>query len=355
MIAFFVRLAALLVLLSAGAALAGEAQDGSCDGKADPNFICGPVNAEDLNRIPGTDWVIASRMAGRKDAQGMFYLLNAGDHSWRPIAIDEIEAVQDRTTYPKCPGKPTTASFSGHGIALKEGPDGLTLFAVSHGQREGVEVFNVDAKADIPTLRWVGCVPAPSGVSLNGVAPLPEGGFVVTEFFDTTNKNWGRDLFTGKPTGVVLEWQPQQGWGEIAGTHLSGPNGIVVSPDGKALFVAEWGAKKLHRIARGDAAESKVITLNFNPDNLLWDNDGKLLLTGQAASLRNFAGCAMGDSAVCAHPYKVIKVDPATLTSEVIIDVTNPTVFGSGTTALDLGSEYWIGTWRGNRIARMAK
>lgn len=350
-------LAALVLLgTAAGSALANEAQDGRCGGIPDANFICGPVNAEDLVRVPGTDWVIASRMAGPKDRQGMFYLLNAEDHSWRAIEIDAIVAAPDRAAYPQCMEKPDGAKFHGHGIALQEGSDGLTLLAIGHGGREAVEIFRLDAKADdIPELTWIGCVPAPEGAQLNSVAALPDGGFVATKFFDATNKSWGPDLLAGKPTGAVLEWSPEQGWREITGTQMSGPNGIAASADGKMLFVAEWGARKLHRIARGDATPARVIETDFLPDNLQWDDDGKLLVTGQWLKGEDFIICAMSDAAVCPHPFKMIRVEPDTLTAETIISAEKPTVFGSATTALDLGHEYWIGTWRGDRIQRVAK
>lgn len=354
---FIIRLiAAALVSGGAGMARAGEAQDGKCGGVADRNFICGPVNAEDLVRIPATDWVIASRMAGPRDTQGMFYLLNAKDRSWRALEVDAIPAAPDPASYPQCTGKPAATTFHGHGIALREDSDGLTLLAVGHGGREAVEIFHIDVKTDaIPALRWIGCVPAPSGAQLNSVAPLPDGGFVATKFFDVANKNWGADILAGKPTGAVLEWSPKQGWREIAGTQMSGPNGIAASPDGKVLFVAEWGARKLHRIPRDDAAQARVIDTDFLPDNLQWDDAGKLLATGQWVPSDVFAVCAMSEAAVCEHAFKVLSVEPETLTAETVVSVWKPAQFGSGTTALDMGDEYWIGTWRGDRIARVVK
>ncbi|WP_119271131.1 hypothetical protein [Taklimakanibacter deserti] len=355
MLALVARLTAFALLSSAGAAMAGEAQDGKCGGVTDKAFICGPVNAEDLARIPRTDWVIASRAAGPKDTQGMFYLLNTRDHTWRAIEIDAMAAAPDSAAYPQCAEKPTTATYRGHGIALRQDSDGLTLLAIGHGGREAVEVFQIEAKNDVPALRWKGCVPAPSGAFLNSVAALPDGGFAATKFFDAGNKNWGPDLVAGKPTGAVLEWSPKAGWREIAGTQMSGPNGIAASSDGRILFVAEWGARKLHRIPRDDAAPARVIGTDFLPDNLHWDDDGQLLVTGQWLTGADFVVCAMSDAASCPHPFKVIKVEPETLMAETVVSEAKPTLFGSASTALDLGQEYWVGTWRGDRIQRVPK
>jgi hypothetical protein len=63
----------------------------------------------------------------------------------------------------------------------------------------------------------------------------------------------------------------------------------------------------------------------------------------------------MSEASTCPYPFKVLRVDPATLTSETIVNYFEPKAFGSGTTALDRGSEYWVGTSRGDRILRIAK
>jgi hypothetical protein len=162
----------LLISLCAPATVsAAESNEGRCAG---PAVICGPINAEDLVRIPGTDWVLASHMAGPGGAGGMFYLLNAKDRSWRSIDIDSISSAPDRS-YSACPGRPTSASFHGQGLALDENDGGLKLFAVAHGGREAVEIFRIGVERDaVPTLVWVGCVVAPSSAQLNSVAALPE-------------------------------------------------------------------------------------------------------------------------------------------------------------------------------------
>ena len=111
-------------------------QDGRCGGADDANFICGPVNAEDLVKLPGTDWVLASRMAGPGVSGGALYLLNAGDHRWRSLDLDAIADARDVALYPDCPGKPTAAVFSGHGIAVDRNGDRLKLLAINHGGRK---------------------------------------------------------------------------------------------------------------------------------------------------------------------------------------------------------------------------
>jgi sugar lactone lactonase YvrE len=338
-------------------AVAGEMQDGRCDGAVDENFICGPVNAEDLVKVPGSDWVLASRMAGPGVDSGAIYLLNVRDHSWRSLDLDAIGEAPDAAAYPACSGKPSAAAFRGHGLALDKTGDQLRLLAINHGGRESVEIFAVSAgSADEPTLTWIGCVPAPENAQLNTVVALPGGGLAVTEFFDASNQNWTTDLFEGKPTGSVLEWSAASGWTEVEGAVLSGPNGLAVSPDGRSYFVAEWGARRLHRFQRGASAEHKVVDVGVLADNLSWDEGGSLLLTGQnVADKREYAECALSDARVCPDAWKVLRIDPETLAMETIIDRAGTKEFGSATTALDLGTEHWIGTSRGERIAVIAR
>jgi sugar lactone lactonase YvrE len=354
-----IALAAGLLLAPAAFGQAGEWRDGKCDG-ADAGFICGPVNAEDLLRVPGTNWVLGSSADGPGVTQGAIYLLNATSGAWKNLSLDDIRTDPDAGRYRECPGKPTTAAFRGHGMAL-DARGGLTLLAINHGGRESVEVFSVAVRGGAePTLTWRGCVVAPANAYLNSVASTGEGGFAATKFFDPSNASWGQDLFTGRPTGQVLEWSPGHGWRAIDGTVMSGPNGLVVSPDGRAYFVAEWGGRKVHRIARaGSPIERLTIDVPMNPDNLHWDNAGRILATGQAfedaSAFGAFGACVQTPARTCTSAFATVRIDPATLASEVVQRSPGWAEFGAGTTALEVGDEIWIGTFRGERIARVAK
>src|SRR5262249_14492608 len=120
-----------------------------------------------------------------------------------------------------------------HGINVRLGNDGLhTLYVIHHGFRETIEVFEIDARRLIPSLTWVGCIPAPAGVSLNGVAPLPDGGLAPTRTFRHGITDAPAAL-AGKDTGEVHEWQPARGWTIVPGSEGPGPNGIEASRDGR--------------------------------------------------------------------------------------------------------------------------
>ena len=58
------------------------------------------------------------------------------------------------------------------------------LFAVLHGGRESVEVFDVDARPDTPTLTWIECAgaPEPNRSQLESVDRLTAGSLPVTSW-----------------------------------------------------------------------------------------------------------------------------------------------------------------------------
>jgi sugar lactone lactonase YvrE len=114
------------------------------------------------------------------------------------------------------------------------------------------------------------------------------------------------DYLEHRPTGRVLVYQPR-GKLEVVAEGLSFPNGIVLSQDGRALFVAETGAYRVWRIdtsargldlAHGPGAQARVILdrLPGFPDNLTRGMDGRIWLG--LAGPRTASADAMA-----AHPF----------------------------------------------------
>ena len=96
------------------------------------------------------------------------------------------------------------------------------------------------------------------------------------------------DYIEHQPTGRVLAWRPG-GQVEVVADGLAFANGIVLSEDGRALFVAETGAYRVWRIStdargidlrRGPSPEARVILdqLPGFPDNLMRGMDGRIWL-----------------------------------------------------------------------------
>ena len=305
-------------------------------------FVCGIPGPEDLFAIPGTRWVIASSRVS--DDDGSLVVVDTRDLGTMTIFPTAVLYPElDRRTYGACPG-PVVGTFQPHGIALREGTGGThTLYVVAHGRREAVEVFSLDATGAAPSLTWIGCVVAPEGVSLNSVTPVPGGGLVVTNFNVAGGELW--------------EWSPTGGWSEVPGSRMSGPNGVVSSPDGRWLYVGGWGEEALVRISRlQDPVQRDQVAVGFHIDNVRWAPDGSLFAAGQfGASGASIGGCLNGGSCQGVAS-RVARVDPGTLEARQLVDYPSSPLFPFGTAAIAVGEEIWFGgIGGGTRIARFPR
>jgi len=68
---------------------------------------------------------------------------------------------------------------------------------------------------------------------------------------------------------------------------LKQPNGIIGTPDGKTLYVADIGAKKTYRyrIQPDGALEDKKLFCELGSDGMTIDNEGNVYLTGNGVSV----------------------------------------------------------------------
>jgi len=314
-----------------------------CTPDGNVQFICGQEAPEDLAVVPGGEWVFATDFAGN----GGIRLVSTKDFTTSMVYPSATAKEKlDAKIYDSCPGAPDAAEkarFRTHGLALKAGRNSThTLYVVHHGNRESIEVFEVDARAKPPILTWIGCAVAPDPVGLNEVVPLPDGGFAATNFLARTNDPTARtNMMAGEKNGEIWEWHTGKGWKIIPGSEAAGANGLEVSKDGKILYVAAWGSQTFFRLDRGQTPPKRdEIPLGFRVDNVRWAADGSLLATGQ------------GGTAPGPQTSNVVKIDPKTLKVQEIIKHENKPAFGSGTVAVEVGKELWVGSFRGDRIAR---
>jgi sugar lactone lactonase YvrE len=211
------------------------------------------------------------------------------------------------------------------------------FYVVHHGNRESVEVFEVNGRSTPPALTWIGCAIAPEEVSLNSVVGLPDGGFAATNF-QTIGTERGR-LQAGEITGEVWEWHTGPGWKIVPGSETSGPNGLEISKDGKWFYIGGWGTQSLIRLSRGQTPVKKdSAPVGFRLDNVRWAPDGTLFAAGQGG---------VAPAALSA----VAKVNPDTLKVQEVVQYPSNDVFSVGTAAIQVGNEIWVGSTRGDRIA----
>ena len=309
------------------------AQD--CEPDGEIQFLCGPVSPEDLAPVPQSPWVIVSSMVD----EGHLYLADTRDYT-STILFPTITSRprHDTATYGACPG-PVSRQFRPHGLNLRPGENGRhTLYVVGHGDREAIEVFELDLSGAVPTLNWVGCAVAPEALALNSVVALPEGGFAATS----------------PRTGDVWEWSTDAEWSRVPGSEDIGPNGLEISRDGRWFYVGGYGSQSLIRLSRGRTpVQTDAVEVGFHIDNVRWGPGETLFAAGHVGPTRASIGQCIGQRRCDGVTSRVAQVDLQSFTATEVVRYASNDLLILGTVAIQVGDEIWVGgVAGGNRIAR---
>ncbi|MDA1371774.1 MAG: hypothetical protein O2971_13575 [Proteobacteria bacterium] len=330
----------LLSCCAAGALLASSISlAADCEADGDVRFLCGPVSPEDLAVVPDSPWLIASGM----EDDGFLYLADTRDFSSSVLyPTANARPQHDTAMYGGCSG-PDMSGFRPHGINLVREADGSqTLYVVRHGAREAIEVFIIDRAGTAPSLTWVGCVMAPESVVFNSVVGLPGGGIAATHM--------------QLPSGAVWEWQPGQDWTEVPGSETAGPNGLEVSADGRWFYIGGWGTRSLIRLSRGQVqVQKQSVDVGHHIDNVRWAPDGTLFAAGHVGPEMSSIIQCMNQRQCDGVSSRVTRVDPETLSAQLIVNYPSNAHLILGTVAIQVDDEIWVGGIAGgDRIARFA-
>src|SRR5438034_11036612 len=277
-------------------------------------------------------------------ANGAIRLINLRDKTTTVLFPSAASKERpNKKIYDSCPGPIGSEGdkFRAHGLYLRPGPNAVhTLYVVHHGDRESIEVFEFDARPKPPTLTWIGCAVAPDPIGLNSVVGLPDGGFITSNFSPRNGDAAARArMMAGENNGEVWEWHTTTGWKIVPGSESAGPNGLEISKDGKWLYIGGWGNQSFIRLSRGQTPVKKdTVNVGFRVDNVRWAPDGTLLAAGQ------------GGGTPPAPTSNVARVDPKTLKFEELVRHANSDTFASGTVAIQMGNEIWVGAVGGDRI-----
>jgi sugar lactone lactonase YvrE len=323
------------------------------------SYVTGVTGPEDLVAVPGTRWIITSGLKEANQPGALWLIDREARTAAKLFPGSELIVATHSSLDPACTNPIDSPQFSAHGLSLHLDKHMRgRLLVMNHGAREAIEIFAVDASTGRPRLTWTGCVLTPKGALGNGVAALPDGGLAATlmnapEYFtgpaDAAHpENWVPKLSSGQTTGYAATWRTGEGWRKIAGTEGSGPNGIEASPDGKSVWVALWGNRKLVRAPLGGGAVAEIAT-DFMPDNLRWGDDGRLWVAGAAGAPAAYFACWATKG--CRNDYALAHVDPATLALTKVPHPKTLPVFGEATAVLKLGDEAWIGANPSDRVA----
>jgi hypothetical protein len=327
----------------------------SCVAEQGVEYVCGIINGEDILRL-STPWLLVSGMNGElggdTSINGKIHLVNPEDRSWEvlfPGAAPVLE--QDTEMFAGCPGPLDVTNFSAHGLALKAvggQPEQYWLYMTSHGAREAIEVFQIDAVTVKPTIKWVGCVPMPNTSWTNSLVILNDGGFRATQFMDPTGSGMA-GVIAKEITGHVFEWHPGGEVTVIVGTELSGPNGIAMSEDERYIYVAAFGTQEIVRFDLSTTPATKQgIPVGIAPDNVRWSADGTLYTAGGNIT----EGCGGPD---CGAGWSVWEVDPIAMTAAQLVGAPAGVALQGTSSALPVGDEIWFGTYGGDRVAILPK
>jgi len=363
----FRAVSALVRLTILGVALLGCRGEApvieGCEVAGGVSPLCDFVNPEDLALLPGGAWLLVSQLP-RLDEPGAGggSLLGLRLSDERRVVLYPTTPASDETRAdwgsPDCSTPVAPERFSPHGVDVGTGPDDRPMLAVvNHGERESVELFEIGQLEGEPRLAWRGCVRLPERIWPNDVALRGGGGFLVTDMMPPLGElrldslQASVRLVFGGSTGAVLEWSRETGWSRIPRSEGSAPNGVAISTDGSEVYFAEWGANRLVRLRRDTREDParREVPLPHHPDNITWTRDGRLLVTGQEGGIGELMACNGVRGGTCALGYSVVLVDPLSLDTRVVWRGQ-----GAGTVALEVGEQLYIGTFAGDRIARVA-
>ena len=308
-------------------------------------YICGLVVPEDILTMGSTGFLLVS---GHR-APGHLYLIDPVTRTTSELIHSAAFASQlDTRAYPDCPGPLNLEAFDTHGLSLAEtSPRVFSLYTTSHGEREAIEIYDLDFRGAVPILTWKGCVPLQQDSYHNSVARLTDGGFVTTRMRDQ-NFTRGGGAALGI-TGYLIEWHPGGQPQPLPGTDMSLPNGIDVSTDDRYIYVAAMGTQELVRFDRRTTPMTKrAVSLPIRPDNVHWGPDGELLTAGP-----NYVPPAVCSGAGCATGWSVLEVDPETLAFTRLGGADQTAAMQAVSSAMRVGDDIWVGS-NDDRIARFA-
>lgn len=103
---------------------------------------------------------------------------------------------------------------------------------------------------------------------------------------------WKRDPAMQQPGQYVYFFDMKSRKARPVATDLKQPNGIIGTPDGKILYVADIGANKTYRYSIGADGEltEKKLFCELGSDGMTLDSEGNVYLTGKGVTVFDPSG-----------------------------------------------------------------
>lgn len=329
-----VLVAGILFAAAGLPAACAAAPQAGCAPAAGLHFVCNLISVEDFLPVAGGRWLVGGSY---KEGGVGLYLIDTRRKTARPVALS-IAGTAD-PLYAGC-SPPDLKALQTHGLDVKQSGGQVTVYAINHGGRESVEIFRLHPAAG--TAEWIGCALPPEGVTGNSIAAMARDEFVMTKFVDSRDKDGFAHILAGQVTGAVYRWSPGRGFNEVPGTELSGDNGLLVSHDGRWIYVNAYGSREVYRLPLSGNGERRSVKVDFCPDNLRWAPDGSIFVTGQFITAKNVAAL---------HGWATVRLDPTAMTTVPVVQEPGLQQFDNATSAVQVGGTLWFGTFRGDRMA----
>jgi sugar lactone lactonase YvrE len=321
----------------------------ACGVHGDLEVLCGTRQPEDLEITPDGKYLIATQFigAGRGSATGGgMALFDLANKTFSKMAAT---AAPDKSWGdPACPG-PIGDVLVSHGSSLAKRRNGeWALYVVNHGGRQSIEMFELKPASGSWAMVWHGCVVGAH--DYNDVAILPDGGFVGTYPTGLLSPGNNGAAFEGGVTGYVAHWTPGKGESEIMGTRVAYPNGVVVSADGRYLYLNVFAAREVRKYEL-DGKQIGSLKVDFLPDNLTWTKAGRLLVAGVKGARGD---CPAGSGRPCIQGFGVAEIDPEKMQARTIFDsaTVDPLISGVSV-AFAVGDSIYLGAFQGDRLVKI--
>lgn len=119
----------------------------------------------------------------------------------------------------------------------------------------------------------------------------PDGNFYFTDPLYARDY-WKRDKASQQPGQYVYFFDPRMKKATPIATDLKQPNGIIGTPDGKTLYVADIGAGKTYSYAiqPDGALKDKKLFCEMGSDGMTIDVEGNIYLTGKGVTVFDKSG-----------------------------------------------------------------
>lgn len=124
----------------------------------------------------------------------------------------------------------------------------------------------------------------------NDIWIAPNGGIYFTDpYYERPYRNYSKQPIAAQR---VYYLSPDRKQLKIATEELIKPNGIIGTPDGKTIFIADIADNKTwkYSVAEDGTLRNKVLFTHLGSDGMTLDNSGNVYLTGEGVTVFNPKG-----------------------------------------------------------------